>query len=119
MKLLENGRRAWLISLVALTLSVVSALGGWYTGWRSNIEASVVERQLINDNDAKLRGLIDDFQANDRLDAVQQTRIESQDKSIEKLLDGQIRADERVSRLSDIVFFYVKQRMADGEVPKR
>lgn len=119
MKILENGRKAWVFSALAFGLSVVSAFGGWYAGWRQNVAAAVLEQQMVNDNDAKLRGLIEEFQQASRVDLAQQVTIDSHDKSIRELTTLATRADERVSRLSDIVFLYVKTRMNDGEIPRR
>lgn len=116
---IRNGGKRWAwLALAFGGVSATSTMAGWYGGWRSNVEASVLERRMINDNDAKLRRLIEDFQMNAGADAVQQTRIESHEESIDELLRSQIRTEQSVKNLSDLVFYYMKSRMQDGEIKR-
>jgi hypothetical protein len=100
----------------ATLLGGVAILVGWYAGWRQNVEAAVIDRQMLIRHEAAME-ILDD---NVRLDAVQQTRIEKIEKAVEDLAvlmrQHEMTSAESHRHTNDLIQLLVQSQMKEGKI---
>lgn len=111
----RNGGIKW--SAVTVALMAIGLLGGWYGGWKTKVEAAVLDHRMLVQDDAALQALLNDKfpKLNEaqmechEVNRVQQVLLESHSEEIRRMAAS-------VERTNDLVQMYLKSRMEAGEI---
>ena len=118
---MSNWFRTGGVKWAAITagLMLLGLMGGWYGGWKTKIEAAVLDHRMLIQDDAALQALVNDKfpRLNEaamechEVNRVQEVLIESHTEEIRRL-------EASVERTNDLVQAYLKGRMIEGEMKR-
>lgn len=99
------------MAVIGGVFSIATSTLAFYSGWTRNVEARVIDRQMVNAHDLTLKALVPKVDTCHEVNAVQQSRLDGVEREVAKMANT-------VDQFGGLMQLYLQSQMREGKIPR-